>query len=108
MENKHLIFESKEDAEKVVPVNAIRKIKIDEKLFGLANTPRGFKVFDRSCPHAGADLSTGRINYLGELVCPLHAYTFSFLDGGEERDRCPPIRTYDTVWEEGKLYVIID
>jgi 3-phenylpropionate/trans-cinnamate dioxygenase ferredoxin subunit len=104
---KHQIFDSEEEAARVIPVNTIRKIKVNEVIYGLAHTPSGFKAFSRSCPHAGADLSMGRINYLGDLVCPLHAYSFSLLDGEEERRRCPPIKTYPTLWEEGKLYVVL-
>ena len=103
--DRHLIFESKAEAEKVIPVNSIRKIKIDERIYALAHTPKGFKTFNPSCPHAGADLSQGRLNYLGEIVCPLHAYQFNFLDGEESSRRCPPLKTYPTFWEAGKLYV---
>ena len=106
--SKHLIFESRTEAEKIIPLNSIRKIKIDDRIYGLANTADGFKAFEKSCPHAGADLSTGRINYMGEIVCPLHAYTFRFLDGEEERRRCPPIKTYPTLWENDKLYIVIN
>jgi nitrite reductase/ring-hydroxylating ferredoxin subunit len=106
--NKHLIFENKSEAEKAIPLNSIRKIKIEERIYALANTPKGFRTFSRSCPHAGADLSQGRLNYLGEIVCPLHAYRFNFLDGEEDSRRCPSIKIYQTFWEEDKLYVSLN
>ena len=105
--NKHLIFDNKGEAEKVIPINTIRKIKIEDSVYALAHTPKGFKTFSSSCPHAGADLTQGRLNYLNEIVCPLHAYQFNFLDGEETSRRCPPIKTYPTFWEEDKLYVNI-
>ena len=105
--SKHLLFEGRKEAEKVVPLNSIRKIKLEDRIYGIANNSGGYWVFKISCPHAGADLTTGRINHLGELVCPLHAYIFNFLDGEEERRRCPPVATYATYWQEEKLYVDI-
>lgn len=105
--NKHLIFDSKVEAEKAMPINAIRKIKIEDRVYALAHTIKGFKTFSRSCPHSGADLSQGRLNYLNEIVCPLHAYQFNFLDGEETSRRCPSIKIYPTFWEEDKLYVDI-
>lgn len=105
--NKHLIFDSEGAAEKAVAINTIRKIKIEERTYALARTSKGYSIFSSSCPHAGADLTQGRLNYLNEIVCPLHAYQFNLLDGEETSRRCPPIKTYPTFWEEEKLYVNI-
>ena len=102
---KHIVFESKEEAEKAIPMNEMRKIRVNEKVIGMAHTSRGFKAFQRNCPHAGADLSEGKINHLGEIICPLHGFGFDTLDGQEMGRRCRPMKFYDTVWEEDKLFV---
>ena len=33
------------------------------------------------CPHAGAKMSAGYIDVLGNIVCPLHRYKFSLKNG---------------------------
>ncbi|MFY0651579.1 MAG: Rieske 2Fe-2S domain-containing protein [Cyclobacteriaceae bacterium] len=103
----HLIFDSRAEADKTIPLNTIRKIKLEGKLYALAKTPNGFKTFSLVCPHAGADLSQGKINHLGEVVCPLHAYIFNLLDGEEMSRRCLPVKVYSTFWDDEKLYVAI-
>ena len=101
----HLIFDSKEEAQKVIPLNTIRKIQIEGKQYCLANCANGFVAFQKECPHAGADLSKGNINSLGEIVCPYHAYIFDLKEGAEDRRRCKNIKIYETVWDGGKLYM---
>ena len=38
-------------------------------------------AFPQKCPHAGADLSNGFVDRLGNVVCPLHQYRFSLTNG---------------------------
>jgi nitrite reductase/ring-hydroxylating ferredoxin subunit len=45
--------------------------KFNEELFAFA-----FK-----CPHAGGFLSDGFIDAVGNIVCPLHRYTYSMANG---------------------------
>ena len=107
MLQKHLIFKSKEEAERIIPINTIKKIQINTQQFCLANTLKGFVVFQKECPHAGADLSRGTLNIFNQIVCPFHAYIFDLNDGREERQRCSHIKIYNTEWESDKLYVLI-
>lgn len=45
--------------------------RYQERLFGFAYR----------CPHAAVPLSDGYIDSRGSIVCPLHAYKFSLLNG---------------------------
>lgn len=105
---KCLIFNSKEEAEKIIPVNTIRKIQLDGKQYCLANNSNNFIAFQKECPHAGADLSKGTLNTFGQIVCPFHAYMFDLKSGEEDRKRCKFIKIYTVFWEENKLYISIN
>ncbi|SMD34866.1 Ferredoxin subunit of nitrite reductase or a ring-hydroxylating dioxygenase [Reichenbachiella faecimaris] len=104
---KYLVFESKEQAERVIPLNQIKKIRIGKEEFCLAHTINGFVAFEKNCPHMGDDLSKGKINSLGEVVCPWHSYRFSLTLGDECENRCDGLQTYRTDWENGQLHVFV-
>ncbi|WP_456459926.1 Rieske (2Fe-2S) protein [Reichenbachiella sp.] len=105
--DKVLVFESKEQAERVIPLNEIRKIRIDKLEICLANTRKGFVAFEKECPHLGDDLSKGKINLDGELVCPWHSYRFSLTSGEECENRCGGLKTYPVGWEGEQLFVFV-
>lgn len=45
--------------------------KVNDKIFSCAY----------KCPHAGAIISEGYIDALGNITCPLHRYKFSLVNG---------------------------
>ncbi|MFT4024259.1 MAG: Rieske 2Fe-2S domain-containing protein [Flavihumibacter sp.] len=63
------------DQRQVVRVRAgnrwISVARVGEQLFAFADT----------CPHAGACLSDGWMDALGNIVCPLHRYKFDVKTG---------------------------
>lgn len=105
--DKVLVFESKEQAERVIPLNEIRKIRIDKLEICLVNTRKGFVAFEKECPHLGDDLSKGKINPDGEVVCPWHSYRFNLSTGDENENRCDSLIIYRTDWENEQLYVFV-
>ena len=50
-------------------------------------------VQDR-CTHNGESLSKGTVNYLGEVVCPLHGHRFDLRTGRESGERSDDLITY--------------
>ena len=52
-----------------------------------------FAVQD-SCTHNGESLSKGKINYLGEVVCPWHGYRFELHSGRACDSACRDLTTY--------------
>ena len=52
-----------------------------EKAVCVALAGDQLKACAAKCPHAGARMSEGYIDALGNIVCPLHRYKFS-LSGG--------------------------
>jgi len=102
---KILIFESKTEAEKVIQLNQIRKLRIKGQYYCITQTTEGFILFDQECPHSGHDLSEGAINGFMEIVCPSHAYRFH-LKTGECNRPCAELKIYRTCWDDGKLFAI--
>lgn len=105
--DKYLVFESKEQAERTIPLNQIKKIRIDKQELCLAHTRNGFVAFEKSCPHLGEDLSKGKINSIGEVICPWHSYRFDLTLGDECENRCDGLQTFRTYWEGEQLYVFV-
>jgi nitrite reductase/ring-hydroxylating ferredoxin subunit len=106
--NKYLVFESKEQAERIIPLRQIRKIKIDSLLICLAHSQEGFIAFEKDCPHMSDDLSRGHLNNQMEVVCPWHTYRFNLINGDEAQNRCKSLMIYRTIWENNQLFVIIE
>lgn len=104
---KYLVFDSKEQAEKTIPLNQIKKIRLDHQIVCLAHTQKGFRAFEKNCPHLGDDLSRGTLNPFGEVVCPWHSYRFDLYTGEECENRCKTLKVFRTDWESGQLYIFL-
>jgi 3-phenylpropionate/trans-cinnamate dioxygenase ferredoxin subunit len=52
------------------------------------------RAVENKCPHNGESLSKGKINYLGEVICPLHGYRFNLKNGREAGERCRDAETF--------------
>ena len=80
------IFASKLDAEKILPENRLKLLKVHGKSICLVR--HGDKIYglQNNCTHKEGSLHLGNINHKGNLVCPLHQYTFQ-LDTGREVDQ---------------------
>lgn len=67
-----------------------------------ANT---FFAIQDSCSHNGESLSKGNVNYLGEVVCPLHNYQFNLRNGRECNARSRDLLTYPVKIDETGFFV---
>lgn len=63
-----------------------------------------FAVQD-ACTHSGESLSGGRINFLGEIVCPWHGYRFELISGRACDSSCRDLKTYPVRVDESGLYI---
>jgi len=61
--------------------NNIATIKLEEKIICIAKTVLGLKAFSSKCPHAAGDLSMGKLDKKGNIICPVHGYAFSVNNG---------------------------
>jgi nitrite reductase/ring-hydroxylating ferredoxin subunit len=71
----------------------------------LVTTNKRFFAVQDSCTHSGASLSQGTINYLGEIICPLHNYCFSLHTGQELSSRSRDLKTYPIKIDDSGFYI---
>lgn len=58
-------------------------VRIGDRKVCLFLHDNAFYAFDNLCPHNMHSLFEGQVNYLKEVVCPLHGYRYSLTDGRE-------------------------
>lgn len=63
-----------------------------------------FAVQD-SCTHNGESLARGRVNHLGEIVCPWHGYRFNLLSGQACDSSCSDLHIYPVRSDETGVYI---
>lgn len=90
----------------IFPSGNIISVKAGDKMICIGKHNNNYFAFQRNCPHAGADLSKGYIDPVGNVVCPLHHYKFSVENGrnvsgeGYFLKRYPLEIREDGVWVE--------
>lgn len=102
--DKILIFESRIEAERSIPINQVRKLRIQGQSYCMTQIESGFILFESECPHSGHDLSDGKVNHLGEIVCPSHAYRFDLNTGDADRP-CRALKIFKLIWDDDSLYL---
>ena len=101
------IFNSPDQARESIPINSLKKVKTKNFTLCLAHTSEGFFATDDGCPHMHASLSEGRINYLHELICPLHGYRYSLKTGQECRNRTHEANLYEVEINDDGLFILL-
>ena len=99
------IFEDIKEAEKVVPLRSSTLILAGNRKICLAHTQDGFFAVDDNCPHLGESLSSGTVNFLGEVICPWHSYRYNLQSGLECEYRTRKAQTYSIKITEEGLFV---
>ena len=64
-------------------------------------------AIDNACPHAHAPLHLGHI-VDGDVVCPLHMWSFSLTTGKCTLFEGPEVEVYPLEVQEGVVYVVLD
>ena len=97
---------------KLVPVNEltpgeIRPIEIEGHQLLLVNGEKGPTLIERFCPHAGGDLSKGKV-VANRIKCPTHSYLFDLKTGScplGRREGWGPAKVYELHESDGYLCV---
>jgi nitrite reductase/ring-hydroxylating ferredoxin subunit len=58
-----------------------------------------------ACPHAGARMANGQIDALGNIICPLHRYKFSLVNGRNVSGEGYHLKTWKVEWREDGVWV---
>lgn len=101
------VFSSLEEAQKAIPLQAIKLLIIDGKKFSIANSEIGFQAFDNACPHQNEPLSKGLVTASGDIVCALHHYRFKSKSGQEVNNRCVPLKFYPILVTNDGVFIDI-
>ena len=91
------IFERSDTADNILLENQPRLLLVRGKRICIVRHKGKITAVQDTCTHSGESLSKGTINYLGEVVCPLHHYQFNLTTGRECSQRsndleCFPVR----------------
>src|SRR5688572_3909483 len=63
-----------------------------------------FAVQD-TCTHNGESLSKGRVNFLGDIVCPWHGYRFNLQSGRATDSSSPDLTTFPVKVDATGFYI---
>jgi 3-phenylpropionate/trans-cinnamate dioxygenase ferredoxin component len=98
------IFNSTAEARTRIQPGQPQLIIIGQVRICLARMDNVFYAVGDRCSHNGESLSKGKINFLGEIVCPWHGYRFS-LQSGRCAENYPDIPTYPTLENEDGFFI---
>lgn len=99
------IFPSGDEARKRLTENKPQLLIVHGRRICLVLRGADFYALEDTCSHHGESLSKGAINYLGEVVCPWHAYRFSLKTGRESGERSRDLVTYPIREDETGFYI---
>jgi 3-phenylpropionate/trans-cinnamate dioxygenase ferredoxin subunit len=83
----------------------LRDVEVGGKDICLALVKDRIKACAYQCPHAGARMSDGYVDALGNIVCPLHRYKFSLENGRNVSGEGYFLKTYMVEEREDGIYV---
>lgn len=86
------LFNTKEDLKKMLQNNEPRLVIAGNKNICVIRQGERLIAFENECPHMKEGLNGGLVNYLNEIVCPLHTYKFNLQTGIEEKQRCASLK----------------
>ncbi|MEO9482895.1 MAG: Rieske 2Fe-2S domain-containing protein [Ekhidna sp.] len=99
------LFDSQAKAKEILEHNQPRLVRAGDKEICLLRSGESLFAFQNACSHMGENLHTGKVNYLNEIVCPLHTYRFNIKTGEEAQQRCGALKTYPITASSEGIFV---
>jgi nitrite reductase/ring-hydroxylating ferredoxin subunit len=99
------IFQSEDEAINKLASQKPQLLILHGKRICLVNDHGKFKAVQDACSHNGESLSKGKVNHLGEIVCPWHGYRFELSTGRACDSSSPDLVTYPVKIDESGFYV---
>jgi len=88
--------------------NNIAVIEFENKKICIAQFNNSLFAFTHRCPHAGASLSNGFIDALGNIVCPFHAYRYDLKNGRNTSGEGYYLKTWPIQKKEDGIFIGIE
>ena len=87
------------------PENNLLELEVDGQKFTLGKWKDGYYAFASKCPHASGRMAQGYINPRGQVVCPLHRYSFDMKNGRNTSGEGYFLKTYPIELRDGGLFI---
>jgi nitrite reductase/ring-hydroxylating ferredoxin subunit len=101
------IFENQEAANSALPENRPRLLIVRDRRICIVKHKGKFLAVQNNCTHSGGSLSQGTINFLGEVVCPVHQYQFNLKTGRENGQRSNDLECFPIKENDEGIFVLI-
>jgi nitrite reductase/ring-hydroxylating ferredoxin subunit len=88
------VFASMEEANSRLTENKPQLLVVDGLRICLVLRNGELLAVSDKCTHNGESLSKGRVNHLGEIVCPWHGQRFNLRTGREADEKSRDLTTY--------------
>lgn len=84
--------------------NSPQLVVIDSLRICLVRVGDAFFAVGDKCSHNGESLSKGKVNFMGEVICPWHGYRFN-LKTGQCAESCLDIPTYPVRMDDEGFFI---
>jgi 3-phenylpropionate/trans-cinnamate dioxygenase ferredoxin subunit len=88
--------------------NGIAVVDVNAKKICLTKFGERLYAFAFKCPHAGGIMADGFIDAVGNVVCPLHRYKYSIMNGRNTSGEGFYLKTWPAEQREDGIYIGIE
>jgi nitrite reductase/ring-hydroxylating ferredoxin subunit len=99
------IFTGEAEARQRIAENRGQLVVIGTARICLARYGNRFFAVQDACTHNSESLSKGKINHLGEVICPWHGYRFELKTGRACDSSCSDLVTYPLKIDESGFFI---
>ncbi|MBI1770191.1 MAG: Rieske 2Fe-2S domain-containing protein [Bacteroidetes bacterium] len=99
------IFESTSDAEKVLTENKPKLLRVNGRSICLVKQNGKIFAVQNNCTHSEGSLHLGKVNLLGDLVCPLHQHQYNLKTGREVDQRSADLESFPICESEEGIFI---
>ena len=88
--------------------NHIAVTSLEDRMICIGKFGEALFAFAYSCPHASGILADGYIDVMGNVVCPVHHYKYSILNGRNVSGEGYFLKTWPVEVKEDGVYVGVE
>ncbi|KEO73538.1 Rieske (2Fe-2S) protein [Anditalea andensis] len=107
MSKKYTLGANREGAINLLPDGIIKLVQVGSTKVCLVRMAEAVYAFQHLCPHQAASLYEGKVNGMGQVICPLHHYRFDMKTGDVMSGTCPDLKTFPAKLTEEGIVIYI-